>query len=189
MENKDKITYKVFLTAICFISIVVIGFIAMLLCVELIVSARRDLGRYIYATHNQVKVTFTITPEDGGNGLVLLIYDDSIPPKEISKHSPIARYHNFWSNPNNDFYCGVRDSVCPEEMFLWVRPYGKKDYAYDSQTVHFCEYIHSQDSLFSNVFDINFGLLVMDVKPNCKKELIMYEMPWYRVLFNKLLGI
>ena len=187
MENKNNTTYNVFLAVLGLISTIAISFIIVLLCIKLVVSARRELGRYIYAIHNQTKVTFVITPDDDEDGgLILSIYDDSIPPKDISKYNPIAQYHNFWSTPNNDFYCGVRDSVCPEEMFLWVRPYGEEIFAHNSQMIHFCQYIQPQDSLSFNVFDINFGLFMMDVKPDCKMDLIVYEMPWYRIVFNKL---
>lgn len=180
MENKHSNTgYKgcLFLLLICVVTLISFG---------LLMDFRRAIGRYIYVASDNVKITFVLKPQENDE-LVLSIYDDFISPKEISEHYPIAQYKDFQDEYISDaFYCGFRDSIGAGNMYIWVQPYAKKIYAYDSNNLHFRDYILPPDSIQSNVFDVDLGLGISAVKVSPEKVagLRVIELTWYAIIID-----
>lgn len=183
MENKQDNTYY----KGCLLPLI-IG-IVLMLCCGLMLDARRALGRYIYAVYSNVKVTFVLLPQD--DKLVLSIYDCSVSPIDLANHIPIAQYYNFQSEYISDaFYCGFRARIYNDSICIWMRPYAKELYAHNSKNVHFTNYIPPRDSICSNIIDVDLDLGTSKIKiyPKEIESLTIYELPWYKIIINKIIG-
>lgn len=161
--------------------------IVFLTSLGLVFDCRRALGRYIYVRAGNSAATFVLKPQENSK-LVLSIYEDSISPANISNHCPVAQYSNFQDEYISDaFYCGFRDSIGNDNMYVWVRPYAKEIYAHDTDYLHFRDHILPPDSTRPNVFDVdlNLGFSIVKVEPNKADGLHVVELPWYKIILNQ----